>query len=99
MDKAIYHTHQYGLVVQAVANPTLSTISRVQDVLQEAGEPISRYEIHKRLGGKVNYPVLEAALNYFVQLRVIVDEGSRGKVLWVHNPGARSLFESSRRVA
>lgn len=81
-----------------IANPTLATVNKVQRVLEEADGPISRYELHKRLAGAVNYPVLDAVLGYFAQLKVIVDEGSGGKVLWVHNPKARGLFESSRRI-
>lgn len=84
---------------QLAANPTLATVSKVQDVLEDAGEPLSRYELHKRLGGSVNYPVLDAILDYFAELKVVVDEGAGGKVLWIHAPGARKLFESSRRVA
>lgn len=86
-------------MTQLAANPTLATMSKVQQVLQDAEGPVTRYELHKRLAGSVNYPVLEAVLGYLGQLRVIVDEGVGGKVLWVHNPKARSLFESSRRVS
>ncbi|MEA3137408.1 MAG: hypothetical protein QOC71_1689 [Thermoplasmata archaeon] len=82
-----------------VANPTLATLSKVQGILEGAEGPISRYELHKRLEGTVNYPVLDAVLGYFSGLKVIVDEGAGGKVLWVHNPKARGLFESSRRIA
>lgn len=99
MHTTIYHTHQYGIVPQLVANPTLATVSKVQEVLEDADGPMSRYELHKRLGGTVNYPVLEAVLNHFSQLKVVIDEGSGGKILWIHNPKARALFESSRRVA
>lgn len=82
-------------------NPTLATLQRVQDELQRAEGPISRYELHKRLHGRVNYPVLDAILRYFSELKVIVDEGKGGKILWVHttHPEARKLFASSRRVA
>ena len=83
----------------AVANPTLATVAKVQKALERADGPISRYELHKRLGGTVNYPVLEAVLGYFAQLRVIHDEGVGGKLLWIHNPAARALLGSSRRVA
>lgn len=86
-------------MVQALANPTLATVAKVQQVLEKADGPLSRYAVHKLLGGTVNYPVLEAVLQYFVQLRVVYDEGAGGKLLWIHNPKARALFESSRRVA
>ncbi|MCA1819206.1 MAG: hypothetical protein LC620_04010 [Halobacteriales archaeon] len=84
---------------QLVANPTLATVSKVQGVLEEAAEPLSRYELHKRLGGSVNYPVLDAILHYFSELKVVYDEGAGGKVLWIHAPKARKLFDASRRVA
>ncbi|MFA5860604.1 MAG: hypothetical protein WDA16_02810 [Candidatus Thermoplasmatota archaeon] len=89
------------MAVQLARNPTLSTVVKVQRVLEDAQEPITRYEIHKRLGGSVNYPVLESVLNYFAQMRLIVDEGKKGSVLWVHNTHAKAakLFLSSRRVA
>lgn len=82
-----------------VPNPTLATVSKVQETLQEAEGPVSRYELHKRLGGSVNYPVLDTILSYFAQLMVVVDEGAGGKIFWVHNPKARALFESSRRIS
>jgi hypothetical protein len=81
-----------------VANPTLATVTKVQSILQDAEGPVTRYELHKRLEGTVNYPVLNAILAYFGELRLIVDEGAGGKVLWVHNPSARSLLASSRKV-
>jgi hypothetical protein len=86
---------------QFVANPTLATVTRVQDVLEAAEGPLTRYELHKRLGGSVNYPVLEAVLHFFSELKVVVDEGAGGKILWVHNTQAkaRSLFAASKRVA
>ncbi len=82
-------------------NPTLATITRVQRVLQEADGPITRYQLHKRLKGRVNYPVLDAVLAYFSELKVVVDEGAGGKILWVHatSSEARDLYRSSRRVA
>ncbi len=86
-------------MAQLVANPNLATVSKVQEVLRDAGEPLSRYELHKRLGGSVNYPVLDAVLNYFAALKVVYDEGPGGKALWIHAPQARKLFESSRLVA
>jgi uncharacterized protein len=84
--------------VASLANPTLSTLAKVQGVLEAADGPISRYQLHKRLGGAVNYPVLDAALGYFSSLKVVYDEGAGGKVLWVHNPGAAELFKASRPV-
>lgn len=82
-------------------NPTLETLVKVQTVLEEAEAPLSRYEIHKRVGRAVNYPVIESILAYLAEMRLVVDEGKGGKVLWVHNvhAKARSLFARSRRVA
>ena len=71
-----------------VANPTLATIAKVQRVLRDAATPISRYELHKRLGGTVNYPVLEAVLRHFAQLNVLHDDGAGGKVRWTQDPEA-----------
>lgn len=100
LDISIYYTRQYVIVPQLVANPTLATITRVQEVLQNAEAPLTRYQLHKRLEGAVNYPVLEAVLHYFGELKVVVDEGAGGKILWVHStsPKARSLFAASKRV-
>lgn len=82
----------------AASNPTLATVQRVQEVLQGAEGPITRYELHKRLGGAVNYPVLEAVLRYFDSLGLVADEGKGGKVLWTHdeNPRTRALLQASR---
>lgn len=89
------------MVLRLVHNPTLATVVKVQSVLEAAGEPLTRYELHKRLRGSVNYPVLESVLTYFAEMRLVVDEGKGGKVLWVHttHPKATKLFASSRRVA
>lgn len=89
------------MALRPLSNPTLATIVKIQTILEDAGEPLTRYELHKRLGGSVNYPVLESVLNYLAMLRLVVDEGKGGKVLWVHavRPNARQLFASSRRVA
>lgn len=84
---------------QLLANPTLETLSKVQHVLESEGVPMTRYQIHKALRAAVNYPVIEAVLRYLSELRLIVDEGPRGRVLWVHTPKARALLEASRRVA
>lgn len=78
----------------AFANPTLATVGKVQAVLEQAGGPMSRYELHKRLEGTVNYPVLEAALEHFTRLGVLDDGGPGGKVSWT-GPG-RNL-ESIRK--
>lgn len=87
--------------LQLLENPTLATLVKVQATLEVAGKPLSRYEIHKRLGGAVNYPVLDSILAYLAEMRLVVDEGKGGKVLWIHNTHtrARKLFASSRRVA
>lgn len=89
------------MVLRLAHNPTLATVVKVQAVLEAAGEPLTRYELHKRLAGSVNYPVLESVLNYFAEMCLVVDEGKGGKVLWVHttHPKARKLFTSGRRVA
>lgn len=81
-----------------LANPTLATVAKVQAILEAADGPMSRYQLHKRLRGTVNYPVLEAILGYFAELKVVYDEGPGGRFLWIHNPAARHLLETGRRV-
>ena len=87
--------------LQLLENPTLATLVKVQTILEDAEAPLSRYEIHKRLAAAVNYPVLESILAYLTEMKLVVDEGKGGKILWVHNTNARArkLFGSSRRVA
>ena len=82
-------------------NPTMTTLQRIQKVLEEAPGPLTRYEIHKRLRGAVNPQVIEAALGYLSSLSLIHDEGPRGRVLWIYNPSPRfrELVKRSRRVA
>jgi len=69
---------------QAVLHyPTLKTVLLVENVLQEAGEPLSRNEIKRRLPVGIMHQTLALILEY-LEASGKVTEGSKG-VLWIYN--------------
>ncbi|MGQ0534696.1 MAG: hypothetical protein ACT4PT_01340 [Methanobacteriota archaeon] len=74
------------MALRVLHNTTLETAAKIQAVLEAADAPLSRYEIFHRLGGSVNYRIIDSVLDHFEQLGVVRDEGKGGHVSWI---GAR----------
>jgi len=68
----------------------LHTVERIEAILRDAGEPVSRNYILAKLketSGGTNSPRLNRALQYLYDHRMIV-EGSKG-VQWTYSGNAR----------
>ncbi len=63
-------------------SPTLNTIFMVEDVLKEAGEPLTVAELKRRLPKKVMHQTILQILDY-LQLSGKIIIGTKG-ILWVH---------------
>lgn len=92
-------------VSKAVAKPTVdiqvSTLERVERILQEAGEPVSKSYIHARLqdmNAGTTPARLNRALQYLYDHRMIVS-GSKG-FQWTFsgNEGLRRAAALGRRI-
>lgn len=80
------------------ANPTLATIELIAEILERAGEPISRNRILDKLGEwghGTNRPVVNAALAFLTKIGRVY-EGSKG-LMWV--PPARGKLLEYVRAA
>jgi len=62
--------------------PTLKTVLMVENILKDAKEPITRYEIMKRLNNKVMRQSLNIIIQYLDERNMILD--SDKGVLWVY---------------
>jgi hypothetical protein len=82
---------------QAVLHyPTLKTVLLVEKVLQEAGEPLSRNEIKRRLPVGIMHQTLALILEY-LEASGKVTEGSKG-VLWIYNDNPQFIRMVKRAV-
>ncbi len=68
--------------------PTLKTVLQVEQVLMNAGKPLSREAVKRALGGKVMHQTLNVILRYL--------EGS-GKI-YLSEKGITWIFNPSRRL-
>jgi len=73
--------------VQVLHYPTLKTVLRVEEILKEAKEPISRYEIMKRAGNKVMRQSLNTILAYLEKRGMVLD--SEKGIIWTYTPPAK----------
>ena len=67
---------------QVLHYPRLDTVLRVENLLREAGEPLSKNEIDRRLKKKIMRPTLNVILRYLEQSgkAALLTEG----VLWIY---------------
>ena len=66
---------------KATHSPTLNTVLMVEDVLKEAGEPISVAELKRRLPKQIMHQTLVQILDY-LQISGKIIMGTKG-ILWV----------------
>ena len=64
--------------------PTLKTVLMVENILRDAKEPITRYEIMKRLKNKIMRQSLNIIIQYLVERNMIID--SNKGIFWVYTP-------------
>ena len=73
-------------LTQVLHYPTLKTILLVEQALKDAKEPVSRYQILKRLNNRVMPQTLNSIIDYLDE-RGMVFNGKKG-VVWVYRPGS-----------
>lgn len=73
--------------MQVLHYPTLKTVLLVEEILKEAKEPLSRYELLKRAGNRIMRPTLDVIIEYLEKRYMIMDT-SKG-ILWVYTPHAK----------
>jgi phage pi2 protein 07 len=71
-------------VTEVLHYPTLKTVLMVENILREAKEPLTRYEIMKRMKNKVMRQSLNIIIQYLVERNMVID--SEKGVLWVYTP-------------
>ncbi|MDP2666630.1 MAG: hypothetical protein Q8P05_03970 [Candidatus Diapherotrites archaeon] len=84
--------------MQVLHYPTLKTVLLVEEILKEAKEPLSRYELLKRAGNKIMRPTLDVIIEYF-EKRFMVLDTPKG-IIWVYTPKDRmkKLIQESVEV-
>lgn len=73
--------------VQVLHYPTLKTVLRVEEILKEAKEPLSRYEIMKRAKNKIMRQTLDTILAYLEKRGMVLD--SEKGIIWTYTPPAK----------
>ena len=61
--------------------PTIATLRAIEQVLDAAHGPVSRYQIRQALPTRISAPLLDEALRYLSDHALIHDEGPGGKVV------------------
>ena len=73
-----------GAVTEVLHYPTLKTVLMVEKILRDAKEPVSRYEIIKRMKNKIMRQTLNIIVQYLIERNMILDT-DKG-ILWVYTP-------------
>ncbi|HLC92598.1 MAG TPA: hypothetical protein VJH23_02740 [archaeon] len=84
--------------MQILHYPTLKTVLLVEEILKDAKEPLSRYELLKRAGNRIMRPTLDVIIEY-LEKRYMVLDTPKG-ILWVYVPKEkmRRLMDASVEV-
>jgi hypothetical protein len=72
------------VVTEVLHYPTLKTVLMVENILRDVKEPLTRYEITKRMKNKVMRQSLNIIIQYLVERNMVLD--SEKGVLWVYTP-------------
>jgi hypothetical protein len=72
------------VITEVLHYPTLKTVLLVENILRDAKEPLTRYEIMKRMKKKVMRQSLNIIIQYLVERNMVLD--SDKGVLWVYTP-------------
>ena len=73
--------------IQVLHYPTLKTVLMVEEILKEAKEPLSRYEIMKRAKNKIMRQTLNTIIDYMEKRGMVLD--SEKGVIWTYTPPAK----------
>ncbi len=66
----------------------MATLKAIEDVLRREAVPMTRYKIRQALDYRIAQPLLDEGLEYMADHEMVYDEGSGGKVLWIHTSEA-----------
>lgn len=69
-------------LTQTLHYPTLKTVLLVEEILKDAKEPLSRYEIMKRANNKIMRQTLNTIIEYLEKRGMVLD--SEKGVLWTY---------------
>lgn len=72
----------------ASRGPTTTTLRAIERVLRQAAGPMSRYQIRRALPTQIAAPLLDDALAYLADHRLLIDEGPGGTVVWIRGRSA-----------
>ena len=84
----------YSKAVQVLHFPNLKTVLAVEEVLKDAGVPLNREQIKKRLKKKIMHQTLNVIIEYLEQRGMVLD-GRKG-VLWVYDNNSPGLLKAER---
>jgi hypothetical protein len=73
-----------AVITEVLHYPTLKTVLLVENVLRDAKEPLTRYEILKRMNNKLMKQSLNIIIQYLVERNMVID--SDKGVFWVYTP-------------
>jgi hypothetical protein len=73
-----------AVITEVLHYPTLKTVLLVENVLRDAKEPLTRYEILKRMNNKLMKQSLNIIIQYLVERNMVID--SNKGVFWVYTP-------------
>ncbi len=84
--------------VQVLHYPTLKTVLLVEEILKEAKEPLSRYEIMKRAKNKIMRQTLNTIIDYMGKRGMALD--SKKGIIWTYTPPEKmkKLLKGSVKV-
>ena len=68
---------------QILHYPSLKTVLMVEEILQDANEPLTREELKRRLPKKIMHQTLNIILEYLERSGKIID-GRKG-IVWIYN--------------
>lgn len=69
--------------VTTLRGPTVATLREIEAVLRTIARPMTRYGIRKALGNRIAQPLLDEALAYLADHKLVFDEGPGGRVVWI----------------
>ena len=78
----IYYVVVMATVTEILHYPTLKTVLLVENILREAKEPLSRYDIMKKMNNRLMHQTLNVIIQYFVEKNMVLDT-PKG-ILWVY---------------
>ena len=74
-------------ILEVLHYPTLKTVLAVEEILKEAKEPLTRYELMKRSNNRIMRQTLNTVIQYMEQRGMVLD--SKKGIIWTYTPPAK----------